>query len=179
MITVIDSVGWLHTFACVLALYLGAVLLLSVQGTPRHRRLGRYYFVSMLVVNLSALLIYRMNVFFFPHWLAIITLLVLAVGYWVIIQKPFKRWLGIHIFCVITSYYMLIGGAINEAFLRLDYVIAIAERTDGLAYNTAHTIGMCVYGLMLVYYCYFGRFSKKHSKYLAVRKSNVGVSGER
>ncbi len=74
----------------------------------------------MLVTNVTALGIYRTGVFFFPHWLAVVTLAVIAVGYWAVSMRSIRRWLLVHITCMTVSYYMLVGGAVNEAFLRID-----------------------------------------------------------
>lgn len=54
------SIGWVHTVAAVGALVAGAAVLLTRKGTRRHRQLGWAYVVSMLLLNGTALLIYRL-----------------------------------------------------------------------------------------------------------------------
>jgi len=54
------SLGWTHTIAAVAALVTGAAVLLTRKGTRRHRQLGWAYVVSMLLLNGTALLIYRL-----------------------------------------------------------------------------------------------------------------------
>jgi uncharacterized membrane protein len=54
------SLGWTHTVAAVAALVAGAAVLLTRKGTRRHRQLGWAYVVSMLLLNGTALLIYRL-----------------------------------------------------------------------------------------------------------------------
>ena len=66
--------GWLHSLACLLALALGPVILATRKGGVRHRRLGQVYLGAQAALNLSALGIYRLGVFFFPHVLAVVTL---------------------------------------------------------------------------------------------------------
>jgi uncharacterized membrane protein len=54
------SLGWTHTVAAVTALVAGAAVLLTRKGTRRHRQLGWAYVGSMLLLNATALLIYRL-----------------------------------------------------------------------------------------------------------------------
>jgi uncharacterized membrane protein len=54
------SIGLTHTVAAVVALVAGAAVLLTRKGTRRHRQLGWAYVVSMLLLNGTALLIYRL-----------------------------------------------------------------------------------------------------------------------
>ena len=54
------SIGWTHTVSAVAALVVGAAVLLTRKGTRRHRQLGWAYVVSMLLLNITALLIYRL-----------------------------------------------------------------------------------------------------------------------
>ena len=72
--------GWLHSLACLLALALGPVILATRKGGVRHRRLGQVYLGAQAALNLSALGIYRLGVFFFPHVLAVVTLAEAAEG---------------------------------------------------------------------------------------------------
>src|SRR5687767_3487001 len=55
------SLGWTHTIAALAALVAGAAVLLTRKGTRRHRQLGWAYVVSMLLLNGTALLIYRLT----------------------------------------------------------------------------------------------------------------------
>ncbi len=54
------SLGWTHTIAAATALAAGAAVLLTRKGTRRHRQLGWAYVVSMLLLNGTALMIYRL-----------------------------------------------------------------------------------------------------------------------
>jgi uncharacterized membrane protein len=54
------SLGWTHTVAALAALVAGAAVLLTRKGTRRHRQLGWAYVASMLLLNGTALLIYRL-----------------------------------------------------------------------------------------------------------------------
>ena len=52
--------GLTHTAAAIVALAAGAAVLLTRKGTRRHRQLGWAYVVSMLLLNVTALMIYRL-----------------------------------------------------------------------------------------------------------------------
>ncbi len=54
------TLGWTHTIAATTALVAGAAVLLTRKGTRRHRQLGWAYVVSMLLLNGTALMIYRL-----------------------------------------------------------------------------------------------------------------------
>jgi len=75
------SLGWTHTLAALAALMAGAALLLTRKGTRRHRQLGWTYVVSMLLLNATALLIYRLFGRFGPfHVGAVFSLVTVVAG---------------------------------------------------------------------------------------------------
>jgi len=54
------SLGLTHTIAATTALIAGAAVLITRKGTRRHRQLGWAYVASMLLLNATALMIYRL-----------------------------------------------------------------------------------------------------------------------
>jgi uncharacterized membrane protein len=75
------SLGWTHTVAALAALAAGAAVLLTRKGTRRHRQLGWAYVVSMLLLNVTALMIYRLFGRFGPfHAGAVFSLVGVLVG---------------------------------------------------------------------------------------------------
>lgn len=75
------SIGWIHTIAALTALVSGAAVLLIRKGTRRHRQLGWVYVVSMLLLNGTALLIYRLFGRFGPfHVGAVFSLVTVVAG---------------------------------------------------------------------------------------------------
>ena len=70
-----------HVVGATSALLLGALVLMLRKGTHVHRRIGRLYVCSMLVVNVAALLVFRRTGEWGPfHLLALISLGTLAAG---------------------------------------------------------------------------------------------------
>lgn len=73
--------GLTHTIAALASLLLGAAVLLIRKGTRRHRQMGWAYVASMLLLNATALLIYRLFGRFGPfHVAAIFSLMTVLAG---------------------------------------------------------------------------------------------------
>lgn len=115
----ISLIGWIHTLTCVFAMIAGGVALFAIKGSADHRKWGKWYVYAMLVTNVSALLIYPNGEFNIFHGMAVGTLLVLLLGWYAAPRQRTVLWANTHLSCMIWSYYMLYGGLINEAFLRM------------------------------------------------------------
>jgi uncharacterized membrane protein len=158
----ISLLGWIHTFLCALALISGAWQLAGRKGTPAHAQRGNVYFLSMAIANVMALFIFQghdllirsgqpgMQVgkgFGAVHWLAVITLVMLLLGRLAASRQRVAFFAYAHPICMILTYWMLVGGAINEAFVRVDWLQRVA-----------HAISPTARGLpdyMLVYIVHF------------------------
>jgi uncharacterized protein (DUF2141 family)/uncharacterized membrane protein len=160
-------IGWLHALACVVALTIGGLVLWRAKGGATHRRDGQRYLCAMVVVNLTALGIYRIGSFNVFHILALCTLASLAIAFasarW---RKPQRHWLRIHLSAVVFSYYQLVGGLINEAFVRVPALQgerALAGLTQGVA--------MMVFLMILSYF--WGRTARHGAAAMAVLAGTV------
>jgi uncharacterized membrane protein len=131
--------GWVHLGASLLALAAGTLVLLRPKGTPVHKRRGRVYALALLVTSVTALGIYRRGVFFFPHWLAIAALVITTGGVLAAhLKRPRRAWLHVHLTCLLTSLYLLVGGAVNEVFLRVDVLHRLAPTLNSPAVGLTH-----------------------------------------
>lgn len=134
----ISLIGWLHTAVCVAAMAAGAVALCTRKGSARHRRCGRWYVHTMIAAQLTALLIYTGGGFRIFHWLAIMALLLVALGAFAAPRQARLAWSMAHVSGMVWSYYLLIGGAVNEAFLRLPMLRSVSPFDGGpWHYHTA------------------------------------------
>jgi uncharacterized membrane protein len=125
----LSTLGWIHTLASLCALAAGAVILILPKGTLRHRSVGKVYVAAASVTSLSALGIYRHNVFFFPHWLAVASLALITIGLLCAhSHRPKRLWSHAHLTSMVGSYYLLVGGGVNEAFLRIDLLHSAVPR---------------------------------------------------
>jgi uncharacterized membrane protein len=149
-----SSLGWVHTVACLCALATGALVLAGPKGTLRHRSIGRLYLASMLVTNLTALGIYQRGVFFFPHWFAVAALIAITIGFLCVrLRRPRIYWRNVHLTCMVASYYMLIGGGVNEVFLRVRVLHAMAPNVlNSPLVGTTHFTVITVFAILIAYF---------------------------
>jgi uncharacterized membrane protein len=123
-ITVINlnllPLGWAHFIASLAALAVGVLVLLRTKGTSVHRQNGRIYALAVLVISFTALGIYRLGSFFFAHWFGVAavvaTLVAVAAAHFRIPRIPRVGWMNLHLTCMLVSFYILIGRAVNEVF---------------------------------------------------------------
>jgi len=117
----LSFLGRVHSLCCIAALVLGGINLARPKGTEVHRRVGQAYLLAILAVGITGLGIYSQNRFFFPHWLAVITMVLAALAYlFAHFGWPAQVWLRGHFTCTVLTYYLLVGGGVNEAFLRIN-----------------------------------------------------------
>ena len=125
--------GYIHVAFGVLAIVLGLVIFCINKGTRLHRVLGYLYVASMLGLNITALMIYRVFGGFGPfHVLAIISLVTLFGG-WVqaYFKHPPEKWLRRHYEGMCWSYVGLLAATAAEIAVRLPFV------QGGLAFGIA------------------------------------------
>ena len=79
------------------------------------------------------------------------TLTVLIPGYLFGKYKWGKHWLKIHIVSIVLSYYLLVGGAVNEAYLHISplrpYIIEGSP-----VVGMTHGVVQLLFIVLLVYY---------------------------
>jgi uncharacterized membrane protein len=143
----LSLLGWTHTVACLCALATGAIILAGPKGTSRHRLFGLLYLISMLATTLRAFGIYRQGVFYRPHWFGVAALMAVTIGFLCVrLRRPKAYWLNAHLTCMVASYYILIGGGVNEVFLRIDVLHAIAPNV-----NNSPLVGMTHFAVMAAF----------------------------
>ena len=105
---VASPVGLIHVIVSVLALIFGTWILVTQKGTAIHRKIGYVYTVNMLLVNITALMIYRLTgSFTLFHIFAAYGLVTVSIGIAVaILRKPEKNWLTYHFYFM---YWSVIG----------------------------------------------------------------------
>jgi hypothetical protein len=121
----LTAIGWIHSVACVVAMAAFVPAMLARKGGRTHRAAGKAYALAYLLLCVTSLGIYSVGRFWFPHWTAIAGLVVLAAGYLAVRVKP-PHWRYVHLIGMLLSAYNLFGGAVNEAFLRVAPLRAIA-----------------------------------------------------
>lgn len=136
--TGVSIVGWVHTLAATAAIAIGAFLLFGGKGTPFHRLAGRWYVYVMIAANALSFGVYHFDiVHFMPfdagpgrfglfHWESVFTLFFLLLGWYAALHQRRAVWAYLHPVSMLITYYMLIGGLVNELFVRVPFIRAIA-----------------------------------------------------
>ncbi len=116
-----SPLGWIHTAAAIVSLVLGAAVLLRAKGTRNHRRLGWTYLAAMVLLNVTALAIYRLTGSFGPfHIAAVLSLASVTAGVIPAVRRrPAITWVERHYWWMTYSYLGLIAAAAAEVTTRV------------------------------------------------------------
>lgn len=122
------TVGQLHFASALAALATGAWVVLRPKGSATHRRVGWVYAASMLTLNATALMIYRLTGTFGPfHVAALLSLGTLIAGIipaWR--RRPVHTWLDRHYYWMGYSYLGLLAATVAETATRVPWVRGVA-----------------------------------------------------
>ncbi|HSA56241.1 MAG TPA: DUF2306 domain-containing protein [Gemmatimonadaceae bacterium] len=115
-----SRLGWLHFVLALIGLGAGLFVTIVRKGTAVHRRAGWIYAVSLLGVNLTALLIYQLTGRFGPfHAAAIFSLLTLVAGVVPVRRREGRAWVRRHAYWMSGSYVGLVAAATAESLTRI------------------------------------------------------------
>jgi uncharacterized membrane protein len=146
-------IGWLHSVFSVLALATGAIVLVRPKGTPVHKLRGRIYVLAMIATCLTSFAIYRRGVFWFPHWSGVAALVLINGGFAFAHYKQPHGWMHWHLNCMIASYYVLIGGGVNEVFVRVHALRRLApDPLNSSLVGLTHFDVMIVFALLIAWF---------------------------
>ncbi len=117
--TLQHPIGLAHVIIALLAIIIGTLVILSRKGTRKHKWLGRGYVCTMVAVNISAFLIYELfGGFGLFHWLALVSLLTVLVGY-IPARLRGPGWKVQHAYFMSGSYVGLIAALAAETLTRM------------------------------------------------------------
>jgi uncharacterized membrane protein len=140
--------GQLHFATALVALCSGAFVVFQVKGTPLHRRVGWVYVASMLVLNVSALTLYRLTGTFGPfHVAALLSLMTVVAGVVAARQRMRgnRTWLRRHYFFMSYSYLGLVAAAIAETATRWPALQAVAGGPTAAFWTTVIIASVAVF----------------------------------
>jgi uncharacterized membrane protein len=108
--------GTVHVFFAIAALIIGAIVARRPKGGRRHRNLGYFYAVSLLLLNFSALSVYEDSAGVGPfHILAIVSLVTLIGGIIpAFLRRPVSWWLDLHAYFMSWSYVGLVAAGVAQ-----------------------------------------------------------------
>jgi len=149
----LSVLGWIHTVLCIIALVLGGLNLARPKGTKSHRQIGQWYLVSLVALSATSLGIYRLHRFFFPHWFAIAAIILACLAFaFARFRWPRQLWLHGHTSSTVLSYYVLIAGGVNEAYLRIDVLNRLAGGFPSPIIGRTHFALMLLTVLALIWF---------------------------
>jgi len=130
------SIGLVHLIASVSALILGTMSLSLKKGTALHKKIGYGYAVSMIVLLITAFMLYnlfgRWGIF---HWAALISSLTLIAGMLPVLLRS-KNYVSLHLGFMYWSVMGLYGAFTAEVLVRLPKIII----ESGIPNSTFYTM---------------------------------------
>jgi uncharacterized membrane protein len=116
-----SPLSWLHVATAVAAMAAGLGIVLMRKGTRVHRRVGYFYVVSMVALNVSSFFIFSLTGRFSPfHVASMFSLTILVAGFLpVFLRRPQGGWLRLHMEFMVWSYIGLLAAAVSEAAVRI------------------------------------------------------------
>lgn len=115
------AIAWVHIVVGLMALVAGLVVFAGVKGSRRHRQTGYVYVVSMVLLNVTAFLIYRLYGRFGPFHIAAIASLATVIAGMVpaVRRQPVDQWLSQHYAYMSWSYVGLLAATVAEIAVRV------------------------------------------------------------
>ena len=123
-----DAQGFIHTLFAIVALITGLYILFTVKGTRIHKKVGYVYALSMLGLNVTAFMIYRLfDGFAVFHWLALVSLITVTAGMIpVMLRKP-KGYVTLHLNFMYWSVAGLYSAFVAEIFTRVPFILNMPD----------------------------------------------------
>ncbi len=114
-----DTTGVIHLLASLAALAFGTAVLRSTKGTRRHRQAGYCYTVAMVILLVTAFMIYRVfGGFGLFHVFAVISSVTLAAGLWPAFARR-GNWVMSHLAFMYWSVIGLYAATVAEVLTRI------------------------------------------------------------
>jgi len=163
-----DNVGLLHLIVSVISLVTGSFVLGLTKGTKTHKRIGYVYSVAMLLVLITAFMMYNLfgkwGIF---HYAAVVSSITLVLGLVPIFtRKPKKSYISLHFGFMYWSVFGLYGAFMAELFVRLPKIIVENGSPNGMFYNM---MGVAIFITMGIGRYFFVKNTPKWEKIYEVK----------
>jgi uncharacterized membrane protein len=158
-----NEIGLIHFLASVSALVFGSAVLLMTKGSKTHIRMGYCYVVSMVVLLVTAFMLFNLfgkwGIF---HYFAVIGSVTLALGMIpIFLRNHIRNWAYLHFSFMYWSVIGLYGAFVSEMMTRIPEVPF---------YNM---VGFATAGVMLAGGIVFGFNKSKWMRIMGVVKSKT------
>ncbi len=162
-----DSItGSIHIAASIAALISGTGVLIMAKGSRAHIRMGYFYTFCMIVVLITAFMIYRLfggwGMF---HWAAVISTATIAAGMLpILLKKPAGSYISLHFSFMYWSVIGLYAAFFAELFVRLPMVVVIDGVPNYFFYMMVGVSAMLTTGIGgYFFYRFFPAWESKFS----------------
>ncbi len=126
---VTGAAGLIHLISAIIALITGVFVLITTKGTKTHKQIGYIYVISMIILNITAFMIYRLfGKFGIFHWFAILSLLTLVLGIYPVLVKNFKNYLLVHFNYMYWSVVGLYCAFCAEILTRIPFIYDLPNK---------------------------------------------------
>lgn len=152
-------IGSIHLAFSVLSLVTGIMVLAMHKGDLRHKRMGYVYSVSMLLVNVTAFMLYNLyGKFGVFHVFAIVSLITLGAGLYPIWRKSGTNYIYQHFNFMYWSVIGLYCAFMAEIFSRLPKYVLTPEGKPMTVFYQFVGVGTAV--VMIIGVIFFAKYKK-------------------
>ena len=149
-----DEIGLIHLISSCFALIFGTYILIAKKGTKLHIKIGYLYVISMGILILTALMIYRLfngwGIFHYTTLLSLISIILGMAPIW--IKRPVNKWKYLHFSFMYWSVIGLYAAFAAEILTRIPKT------------HFYGMIGIATGGIMLIGGVFFGINKPKWKK---------------
>lgn len=157
------TTGLAHLIAAIIALITGLFVLTTTKGTKTHKQIGYVYSISMVILNLTAFMIYNLyGKFAIFHWFAIVSCLTLFAGLYPVFSKNSKNYLLTHFNFMYWSVVGLYCAFIAEIFSRLPKIVLTETGEPSTGFYKGVGIGIGV--VMTIAVSFYVKYKPKWTK---------------
>ncbi|KOY87552.1 hypothetical protein AD998_16685 [bacterium 336/3] len=148
-----DTTGLIHLASSIIALVTGLYVIVAKKGTQVHKKVGYIYALAMLLVNLTAFMIYRLygkiGIF---HGFAILSCITLFAGLYPVITKKTNDYLVRHFRSMYWSVVGLYCAFVAEIFSRLPKYVLTPEGKPMVVFYQFVSIGTALVMMIGVFF---------------------------
>ena len=125
------QLGLIHFASAIIAMLSGMIVLSSPKGTSLHKKIGYLYFISMLVLNISAIPITNMSgsIGIFHIFILLSFPTTILALYYPLLGRHKPNWLLQHFSFMYWSYIGLIAAFIAEVMVRLPSLVLTESKS--------------------------------------------------
>ena len=155
------ATGLIHLIVSIIALITGLVVLITTKGTKRHKQIGYIYAISMVILNITAFMIYKLfGKFGIFHWFAVVSCLTLLLGIYPVLVKNFKNYLLVHFNYMYWSVVGLYCAFCAEILTRIPFIYDLPNKRQLFGILT----GVSIFIVMTIATIIFAKMKPKWSK---------------